>query len=50
MCLIILFPFNSADKIQSKKDRKIKVSPLMPIRAKPRLKRLSFFKAAQTLL
>ena len=31
MCLIILSPFNSAVKIQSKEYREIKLSPLMPI-------------------
>ena len=30
-----IFDKNSADKILSKKDKEIKVSPLMPIRVKP---------------
>ena len=51
ICLIILLPFNSTDKIQPKKHRDIKVSPpLISIRVKPRLKRISIFKSAQKLL
>ena len=34
-----IFDKNSAEKIWSKKDKEIKVSPLMPIRMKPQFKK-----------